>query len=57
MGEMELIGSREDQPTHADGDGEEVGAMAASHRHSLEQARARHAHLNIYISQLEIRFQ
>lgn len=45
MAEVELIGGGEEQAAHIDGDGEEVGAMAASHRHSLEQARARHVHL------------
>ena len=47
MAEMELmIGRREEEAAHIDGDGEEVGAVATSHGHSLEQAGAGHAHLN-----------
>lgn len=53
MAEVELIGGGEEQAAHVDGDRQEIGAMPTSHRHSLEQARARHVHL--FFSIIKIR--
>ena len=41
------VGRGEERSTHVDR--EEVGAMPASHRHCLEQTRARNTHLYILI--------
>lgn len=47
VGEMELVGGRgEEEAAHVDCDGEEVGAVPASHGHGLEEAGAGHAHLD-----------
>lgn len=43
MAQMELVSSGKKQGTHVNR--EKVGAMAASNRHRLEEASARHTHL------------
>lgn len=40
-----VVGRRRRQQEAAEVDGEQVGAVAAAHRHRLEQAAARHADL------------
>lgn len=46
MAEMELVSSGKKQATHVNR--EKVGAMAASNRHRLEEASARHTHLQLH---------
>jgi hypothetical protein len=60
MAEGELGGGRRGgrEQEAAEVDGEQVGAVAAPHRHRLEQAAARHADLHAEIKQtLKVRYE
>lgn len=47
-------GGREEEAPHVDG--EQAAAVAASHRHRLQQAAARHAHLHTH-NQIDLNYR